>query len=259
VSKLCGKEKGKKVEFCLREITQGSKKKTYGPYLGHVEKLAKPIELKGRVIERKPVALLKPKSSAKKGGMRGGENSIDKITVSFDDPQHIILKFKRNTLKLSYNKVNHNLIVTYISYSETNKQNYELKNFDIVVFESLIGLLTDYSNCPIEIDNLNGLIKKIIVFIQNNWNKLEDCDSITQFLDKLLQEKSQRNFHTERRNNKINNNLNLREKLGVSSLNKINEKTQQRLMRNIMNGLPIEPIKQYNRKYDELNTINENN
>ena len=72
VSKLCGKNV-KNVEFCLREITQGSKKKTYGPYLGHVEKLAKPIELKGRVIERKPVALLKPKSSAKKGGMRGGD------------------------------------------------------------------------------------------------------------------------------------------------------------------------------------------
>ena len=72
VSKLCGKEKGKKVEFCLREITQGSKKKTYGPYLGHVEKLVKPIELKGRIIERKPVARLKAKSSAKKGGMRGG-------------------------------------------------------------------------------------------------------------------------------------------------------------------------------------------
>ena len=72
VSKLCGKEKGKKVEFCLREITQGSKKKTYGPYLGHVEKLAKPIQLKGRLVERMPVARLKAKSSAKKGGMRGG-------------------------------------------------------------------------------------------------------------------------------------------------------------------------------------------
>jgi hypothetical protein len=72
VTKLCGKNV-KNVEFCLREITQGSKKKTYGPYLGHVEKLAKPIELKGRVIERMPVARLKPKSSAKKGGMRGGE------------------------------------------------------------------------------------------------------------------------------------------------------------------------------------------
>ncbi len=77
VSKLCAKEKGKKVEFCLREITQGSKKKTYGPYLGHIEKLAKPIELKGRVIERKPVALLKPKSSTKKkGGMRGGDFNV---------------------------------------------------------------------------------------------------------------------------------------------------------------------------------------
>jgi hypothetical protein len=43
VSKLCGKNV-KNVEFCLREITQGSKKKTYGPYLGHVEKLAKPMK-----------------------------------------------------------------------------------------------------------------------------------------------------------------------------------------------------------------------
>ena len=72
VSKLCGKNV-KNVEFCLREITQGSKKKTYGPYLGHVEKLAKPIQLKGRLVERMPVARLKPKSSANKGGMRGGD------------------------------------------------------------------------------------------------------------------------------------------------------------------------------------------
>jgi len=72
VSKLCATDKKKKVEFCLREITQGSKKKTYGPYLGHIEILAKPIQLKGRLVERTPVARLKPKSSTKKGGMRGG-------------------------------------------------------------------------------------------------------------------------------------------------------------------------------------------
>ena len=30
VTKLCASNKSKKVEFCLREITQGSKKKTYG-------------------------------------------------------------------------------------------------------------------------------------------------------------------------------------------------------------------------------------
>ena len=51
VSKLCASNKSKKVEFYLREITQGSKKKTYGPYLGEMKKLKTPIELKGRIIQ----------------------------------------------------------------------------------------------------------------------------------------------------------------------------------------------------------------
>ena len=55
-TKLCASNNGKKVEFHIREITQGSKKKTYGPYLGYIEKLKEPIELKGRVIKYKPVA-----------------------------------------------------------------------------------------------------------------------------------------------------------------------------------------------------------
>ena len=71
VSKLCATDKKKKVQFSVREITQGSKKKTYGPYLGYIEKLAKPIELKGRVIKYKPCAKLSGKT-VKKGGMRGG-------------------------------------------------------------------------------------------------------------------------------------------------------------------------------------------
>ena len=72
VTKLCAANKSKKVEFEIREITQGSKKKTYGPYSGYIEKLKEPIELKGRVIKYKPVAKLSGKSGAKKGGMRGG-------------------------------------------------------------------------------------------------------------------------------------------------------------------------------------------
>ena len=72
VTKLCAANKSKKVEFSIREITQGSKKKTYGPYSGHIEKLKEPIELKGRVIMYKPVAKLSGKSGAKKGGMIGG-------------------------------------------------------------------------------------------------------------------------------------------------------------------------------------------
>ena len=69
VTKLCAANKSKKVEFHIREITQDSKKKTYGPYSGHIEKLKEPIELKGRIINYKPVAKLSNKTGAKKGGM----------------------------------------------------------------------------------------------------------------------------------------------------------------------------------------------
>ena len=76
VSKLCATDKKRKVQFHIREITQKSDKKTYGPYLGYIEKLAKPIELKGRIIRYKPVAKLVrktgKKTAVKKGGMWGG-------------------------------------------------------------------------------------------------------------------------------------------------------------------------------------------
>jgi len=74
VTKLCAANKSKKVQFEIREITQGSKKKTYGPYSGYIEKLKEPIELKGRVIRYKPVAKLSGKLGAKKGGMN--RNSV---------------------------------------------------------------------------------------------------------------------------------------------------------------------------------------
>jgi hypothetical protein len=72
VTKLCAANKSKKVQFSIREITQGSKKKTYGPYEGYIEKLKEPIKLKSYVIEHKPVAKLSVKKGVKKGGMRGG-------------------------------------------------------------------------------------------------------------------------------------------------------------------------------------------
>jgi hypothetical protein len=77
VSKLCAEDKKRKVQFSIREITQRSKKKTYGPYLGYIEKLAKPIELKGRVIKYKPVAKLLKKKT-KTGGAK--KNSSKKPT-----------------------------------------------------------------------------------------------------------------------------------------------------------------------------------
>jgi len=59
VTKLCASNKSKKVEFHIREITQGSKKKTYGPYLGYIEK---------KLTESK----YKPKIFTKKSSMKGG-------------------------------------------------------------------------------------------------------------------------------------------------------------------------------------------
>ncbi len=67
VSKLCSSNKKKNVEFYLREITQGSKKKVYGPYEGRLEKLKEPIELKGRTIHYKPIVGLKKVDG---GGLR---------------------------------------------------------------------------------------------------------------------------------------------------------------------------------------------
>ena len=84
VTKLCAANKSKKVEFYIREITQGSKKKTYGTYEGHIEKLKEPIELKGRVIKYKPVAKLLKKKSEMKGGVsefNKNRNSVTGLTV----------------------------------------------------------------------------------------------------------------------------------------------------------------------------------
>lgn len=88
VSKLCASNKSKKVEFCLREITQGSKKKTYGPYVGEMKKLKTPIELKGRVIRHEiKVHLKKEKSSTIKTAkkMRGGEEVYHLTSKQMDN------------------------------------------------------------------------------------------------------------------------------------------------------------------------------
>ncbi len=80
VSKLCATDKKRKVQFSIREITHGSKKKTYGPYVGKMKKLDKPIELKGRIIKYSTDVYLDKKSSTVKTGkkvgnkMRGGGN-----------------------------------------------------------------------------------------------------------------------------------------------------------------------------------------
>ena len=88
VSKLCATDKKRKVSFHIREITQGSKKKIYGPYLGYIEKLAKPIELKGRVIKYKiHVEKIREKTfTKKKMNINGGLHpTCDNYSYSYNN------------------------------------------------------------------------------------------------------------------------------------------------------------------------------
>jgi hypothetical protein len=85
VSKLCADDKNRKVKFSIRETTRDSNKKVYGPYIGYMQKLDKPIELKGRVIKYKPVAKLDKKISKMKGGViigKGKEGFVIKPNIN---------------------------------------------------------------------------------------------------------------------------------------------------------------------------------
>jgi hypothetical protein len=220
VSKLCGKEKGKKVEFCLREITQGSKKKTYGPYLGHIEKLAKPIQLKGRLVERTPVVeLLKKKRSLKKGGMRGG--GIEDITVSLGNCGRstrigfwkngcITLIHGNNKVVLYYNEKTKNLEVRYFHTINNNVYigeplRYKLSEFNIFIFAVIIhGLIHSIKYTADNIsqiiqtfnftDNNNNIYTLIIRIVkESNMSGDLHCLMVIEFLNKLLQNNPQEN------------------------------------------------------------------
>ena len=78
VSKLCAEDKKRQVEFYIRETTQGSNKKTYGPYLGFVKKLKEPIKLEGRVIKYSSVAKLS------KNAGEDGKLSSKKLSKKLD-------------------------------------------------------------------------------------------------------------------------------------------------------------------------------
>jgi hypothetical protein len=126
VSKLCATNKKRKVSFHIREITQGSKKKTYGPYLGYIEKLAKPIELKGRIIKYNPIAKLSGKPGAKKvmtGGaftlyIGDGEEKLPYFEFIIDDLNLInLLKERFNKFILLLYKIKECCISS--SYKET--------------------------------------------------------------------------------------------------------------------------------------------
>jgi len=147
VTKLCTANKSKKVDFYIREITQGSKKKTYGPYLGYIEKLKEPIELKGRVIKYKPVAKL----SGKKGVQKGG--NIKEITEEFTEIQKLNSKYSRPP------KVNNN-------NNNVTSSKMIMKRIDLrlsLLSQKIDKLISDSKNEE-EIRELNEIKQEIMQF-----------------------------------------------------------------------------------------------
>ena len=149
VTKLCAANKSKKVEFSIREITQGSKKKTYGPYVGHIEKLKEPIELKGRVIKYKPVAKL----SAKKGVQKGGKFYTGKFEIIFEGPQDFLqriiddylIEIFKEYCKIQITRENGKIIIELINFSEEKLVYLS----DIKFFDSIFDIISQDSEYQI--------------------------------------------------------------------------------------------------------------
>jgi hypothetical protein len=137
-TKQCASNKSKKVEFSLREITQGSKKKTYGPYIGYIEKLREPIKLEGREINYKPIAKLK------KGTQKGGIGISNRASNAYIKPKLYYELFNeifegkeplfhtfidRYDIRLDVRSYNNDVIMDMINWVLRNKPILDSENY----------------------------------------------------------------------------------------------------------------------------------
>lgn len=172
VTKLSASSNGEKVEFSLREITQGSKKKTYGPYVGYVEKLSKPIQLKGRTIENNQVVHLKKRE------MKGGEG-INDIQISLGNcgrkpkfslhglfKKCIVLSYKNRKITIIYDEKIKNIIVKFFNKTDTNIY-YNKKTYPVI---------------PPNLSIFMDIIKELF----NNSEEFFDSEKYTSLNDKYL-------------------------------------------------------------------------
>jgi hypothetical protein len=150
VTKLCASNKRKKVEFHIREITRDSKKKTYGPYIGYLEKLDKTIKLKEYMIKyNNPVVKLKKKSTVKKLKMRGGTKEF--IKKNHDHRGIFLIEIDRNIESdTSFNNLLYRLIHNSELYDDIfihkNKKTIEFTLSLSITPEILSSFLDNQNN-----------------------------------------------------------------------------------------------------------------
>ena len=189
VTKLCAANKSKKVEFHIREITQGSKKKTYGPYVGHIEKLKETIELKGRVIRYKPVAKL----SGKKSVQKGGEIYTGDYEVIFEGPDDILGLIDDDTLEhifsstldllVEITREANKIIIKLINIKNEETWLLEAKDFLIEIFTTLEYYINyyKYNNKYESRNKLLDDIGKIKVYFKKYYFENKNSKRITTF------------------------------------------------------------------------------
>jgi len=179
VTKLCAANKSKKVEFSIREITQGSKKKTYGPYEGHIEKLKEPIELKGRVIRYKPVAKLSGKSGAKKGGMfknpAAGPANSNTVLAQDSNSYNYSLPPQEQIAFIEFKEPER-----FENNGELYEKSVELKNLDDDIFNINISDLSR--------NNSNGKpAKRTVAIYFNDYSEAKKNKKFKENLNKLIE------------------------------------------------------------------------
>jgi hypothetical protein len=220
VTKLCSSNKGKKVEFYMREITQNSEKKTYGPYLGYIEKLKEPIELKGRVIKYKSIVKLNRKTGAKKGGENRTLNPLGNLKIKngqdlykYNIPIKMLLKTKLvNNLKdIGNEKSLQDLRANYgrflkgdikenkfiEKYKREDNKNSIKYNIPILDFLSSYKALNDFFQDLIDTkqeDKLKLLRYYWRTIVLNNGNNKEKKDKFIEKITDMMRETIPKNI-----------------------------------------------------------------
>ena len=223
------------MEFSIREITQGSKKKTYGPYKGHIEKLKEPIELKGRVIKYKPIAKLSKKKGVQKGGFidhfsivfTGEYREIDNIT---DEEINKLLKDIDAKIEISRK----NIEVTKTRTVIVEEEYIEEKPIEIVIKITP----NTYSNNKAYLDEIISELKNRAIDIFSHFfkKKTRHTNSIKIFVRTYTDENT---YHdediTELIKQKLSNNLDKLKLIRISFFvfNLKNKKIIQLIIQNI--------------------------
>ena len=174
VSKLCTDNKNKKVEFCIRETTQRSNKKVYGPYIGYMQKLEKPVELEGRIIQYKPIVKLHKKGGKMKGGyIKGARAFIFHPAINTKNPNH------NHISKLYY--FDDDSEVQKLVSIETKLNKIDGTNRFHVPFVSIRKIITRKEINRIEHDTMQEYYNRWFEHHNNNLNKIKKLVTASNF------------------------------------------------------------------------------